>query len=133
MADLIAEAMNNQELAAMVRSAVRSKGGAFSPMDIVVPVVHVEQPGWMTHFSIRPGTGDSILAQDGYLSGPAFQWADAAASNNRLGELIHLERKLGQRVRPDKQALLAVFHADGDIEVAWFELAGSGDRLDAAE
>lgn len=133
MADLIAEAMNNHELAVLVRSAAKKLSEITSTMDIVVPAVHVEQPDWLAHLNIQPGTGASILAQDGYLSGPAFHWSALAGSDPRLGELLAMERKLGQRVRPDRQALLAVFHADGGIEVAWFELAGSGDRRDAAE
>jgi len=132
VADIISEAMNSPELAALARAAARLGRGA-STMDVVIPVVHVGQPEWLAHFGIRPGDGASVLAQEGYLSGPAFHWTQVASASDRLARLLEMERRDGRRVRPDKQTLLAIVHEDGEMEAAWIEMAGFEDGPRASE
>lgn len=129
ISDLLLLAETSPALATLVRKAVR-QGGLAGPMDVAIPVVHVERgQEWLDNLSVMHGSGVE-LSRWGYLNGQPFFWEslrDYAAPD------LGAERKEWMRVRPDRQSLLVFFHADGEVESVCFDLAPLSEGAERAE
>lgn len=133
--DLTTMASCSVELAALIRAGVRAMGGLYGPMDVVVPVVHVESTDYRAHFGVPDESIPAVLSRHGYLSGLPRSVDEVVAALPWLASEIRGEQRDGRRARPDRQGLLLFCHADGAAEAVWFDLAEArrGGHADRSE
>jgi hypothetical protein len=107
------------------RFVAKESGVLIGPMDLCLPIVHVENQEWTKFFGIEAGQFRAY-ARDGYLSGTPVLTQNVYNEVFFAREQMASELALGRRVRPDRQGTCVVFHADGTAEFFYFMLPMRG-------
>lgn len=82
-------------------------------MELVLPLVHVEQPLWLTHFGIEPGSGQALVARGGYLSGAFFRKEAVMEAHESIEAELEAAWNGAWRDQPQNALLVLFLDADG--------------------
>lgn len=115
-----------------MRESMAATGRLMGPMDVCVPIVHVENQEWLRFFGIEAGQ-ERLYAMDGYLSGAAVLTENIHSEVFFVREQIASELALGRRAMPGRQGTAVVFHKDGTAEFFYFLLPTNSPRASSAE